>query len=48
MSMMSLRNAFRQGGIEELDMQLNKTLDMYGPVVPNEPIHKLFENVNGS
>ena len=48
MSMMSLRNAFRQGGIEKLDMQLNETLDMYGPVVSNEPIHKLFENVNGS
>ena len=48
MSMMSLRNAFRQGGIEKLDVQLNETLDMYGPVVSNEPIHKLFENVNGS
>jgi len=42
MSMMSLRLAYEQGGFDELDRQLQNTLDEFGPRSSGVSLQELF------
>ncbi|MBW7988607.1 MAG: hypothetical protein FVQ84_01090 [Planctomycetes bacterium] len=47
MSMMSLRMAYRRGGLDALDQQLQDTLEMLGPQSSSISMRELLEGVNG-
>jgi len=47
MSMMSLRMAYRRGGLEALDQQLQDTLEVLGPQSSSISMQELLEGVNG-
>ncbi len=47
MSMMSLRMAYRRGGLDALDQQLQDTLEVLGPQSLSISMHELLEGVNG-
>ena len=47
-SMISLRMAYQRGGIDELEQQLQDTLELLGPSSSSISMKELLEGVNGS
>jgi hypothetical protein len=47
MTAMSLKLAYRRGGLKEVENQCKRALEMLGPLPPNVTVQELLEEVDG-